>query len=500
MPQDQTAIFDFFHRYLISHSSGMPDAIVQRIDTHGASIFLAEHRAWKMKRAVRFSFMDFSTPAQRRSMLMNELALNRRTAPELYLGVHAITREADGTLALDGQGEPVDWVLEMRRFPDGALLSQRADQGTLQRDQLQTLTDQVVDFHGKAPIIKDPDGYTRFLAVTQGNIASLTACETILGAHEVQAISGQLLTCVESMKSLLNTRAEAGRVRHLHGDLHLANIALIDGIPTPFDCLEFDDELATTDTLYDIAFLVMDLWQRNLRQEANEVFNRYLDLSPADETGVALMPLFLATRAVIRAHVGAARAQRLGPDSEIAIEARSYLRLAHSFLQPAAATLIAIGGLSGSGKSTHARMIAAQTGRAPGARLLRSDVLRKRLAGARPETPLPPTAYTREQSERVYRHLNELAASVISTGQSVIADAVFARHPERLAIRAQALAVGAAFRGLWLECDLATRVTRVSARRGDASDADAEIARMQTADDVIEPDWQVVDASGTMPT
>ena len=495
MPYSQNDIFQFFEQYLAAHSLAA-DTHVERIDTHGASIFLAGERAWKMKRAVRFSFMDFSTSEQRRAMLMNELTLNRRTAPELYLDVHAITEEADGTLALDGQGEPVDWALEMRRFRDDALLSQMADRGVLSLQQLKTLTDQVVAFHDAAPIVKDPDGYTRFLSVTQGNIESLKACEDILGAREVQTISSALLASIKSMKSLLTERAMSSRVRHVHGDLHLANIALINDVPTPFDCLEFDTELATTDTLYDIAFLIMDLWQRNLKGEANEVFNRYLDLSPADEAGVALMPLFLATRAVIRAHVGAARAQRLGPESDIAIEARSYLQLAQTFLEPAATRLLAVGGLSGSGKSTPARAVAPLLGRAPGARLLRSDVLRKRMTGARPETPLPAEAYTQKESERVYRHMNALAITIASTGQSVIVDAVFARHDERQHIREQACAIHVDFQGIWLDCDLATRVARVSMRKGDASDADAEVAQRQSAEALTTKDWQHVKADG----
>lgn len=500
MTSDQHLVFDFLQAHLaqqlksgVRQPSGDP-AAVERIDTHGASLFLAGDRAWKMKRAVRFSYMDFSTPDRRRDVLTRELALNRRTAPDLYLGLHAITREASGTLALDGAGEALDWVLEMRRFPAGSLLSQRADAGRLTLDQLKQLTDSVLDFHERAPISKEPDGHARFLAVTQGNITSLQACTDVLGEAEVGAIATALCASLASAKPLLIERSRMGRVRHVHGDLHLANIALINEIPVPFDCLEFDTELATTDTLYDIAFLLMDLWQRKLKREANEVFNRYLDRSAIDESGVALMPLFLATRAVIRAHVGAARAQRLGADSAIATEARACLQLAGEFLEAAPTMLLALGGLSGSGKSTIARQLAPSIGRAPGARLLRSDVLRKRAAGVIPETRLPQEAYGTERNAQVYEAMAALADATVQTGHSVIADAVFSLQAARQQIKDIALSAGVEFHGIWLDCDETTRVARVSARRGDASDADAVIARAQSAEAPATLEWTRIDA------
>lgn len=467
---------------------------VERIDTHGATLFLAGDRAWKMKRAVRFPYMDFSTIERRRHALSQELTLNRRTAPDLYLALHAITRGPEGQLALDGEGEAIDWVLEMRRFPAGCLLSELAEQGKLSREHIRMLTDRVVDFHAQAPVVATPDGYARFLAVTTGNIASLEAGADILGDDAVKQIAQSLLAALEKAKPLLIERSAAGRVRHVHGDLHLANITLIDEIPVPFDCIEFDDELAIIDTLYDLAFLLMDLWQRGLKTLANEAFNRYLDRTTEDEAGIALLPLFLATRAVIRAHVGAARAQRLGPDSAIAAEARDYLQHAQQFLEPSPPTLMAIGGLSGSGKSTVARHIAPTLGCAPGARVVRSDVLRKRLAGVAPETRLPPSAYTLAQNVQVYRTLDELAASLIATGHSVIVDAVFARHHERVRIGELAQGAQVPFQGFWLDCNVATRVARVEGRTGDASDADTAVARVQEADPLTEAGWHRLNA------
>lgn len=482
---------------------GAPVAAPRRIDTHGATIHLIGSRAWKLKRAVRLPYLDFSTAELRRQALTNELALNRRTAPDLYLALHSITRKDDGALELDGAGEILDWVLEMRRFADGALLSQLAERGTLTIDALKTLTDGIVEFHDAAKIYADDQGYERFAAVTRGNITSLEACADLLGAGHVAQISGALREALVEAEPLLCSRALTGRVRHVHGDLHLANVALIDAKPTPFDCIEFDPEFAIIDTLYDLAFLVMDLWQRGMHRAANEVFNRYLDRSAEDEAGVALMPLFLASRAVVRAHVGAAQVQRAGMNAAGLEQARRYLQLAGELLQPSRSRLIAIGGLSGSGKSTVARQLAAELGRAPGARLLRSDVLRKRLCGELPETRLPSAAYTAEQSARVYGYLAQSAATSLATGQTVIVDAVFDRAEERMRIMQLAREVGVPFQGVWLHCDEDTRAARVEARRGDASDADARVVRAQSAYSLPGPDgwtdgWQAVDASASV--
>ena len=191
---------------------------------------------------------------------------------------------------------------------------------------------------------------------------------------------------------MLDRRGAAGKVRRCHGDLHLRNVCLFEGKPTLFDCLEFSDELASVDVLYDLAFLLMDLEHRGLADFANLVLNRYLDLTGEDD-GLAALPLFLSLRAAIRAHVTAAameRAAQSAAEPAMAAEARRYLELAAQFLRPRSCRLIAIGGLSGTGKST----LAAALAPCLGARVLRSDVIRKRLFGVAPETQLPASAYT----------------------------------------------------------------------------------------------------------
>jgi len=291
---------------------------------------------------------------------------------------------------------------------------------------------------------------------------------------------------------LLDRRRMSGKVRRCHGDLHLRNICLFEGKPTLFDCLEFSDALASIDVLYDLAFLLMDLEHRGLTDFANIVLNRYLDLTDEDD-GLAAMPLFLSLRAAIRAHVTAAAIdQTTHPEqrSNMAAEAHRYLDLAARLLQPQPRRLIAIGGLSGSGKSTLAAALAATIG----ARVLRSDVTRKRLFGVAPETRLPAQAYAPEVSHRVYEALRRKAAATLAAGYSVIIDAVSLTPEERQSFAAAAKAASVPFSGLWLTAPASTMETRLRARRRDASDASPEVLTQQLRQDAGPIDWFIIDA------
>lgn len=468
------------------------DVLTKRIDTHGAIVFLAGDTAWKLKKAVRLGYLDFSTVEKRREALETELRLNRRTTPDLYRAVHAVTRTPDGGLGIGGEGVPVDWVLEMRRFPDDALLDRRRLSPAL----LMLLADRIADFHAHLAPVPVEDGADRLSRVIGGNAASMAACARILAPDQVSLVIDRQRRHLAMVRPLLDLRGRTGRVRQGHGDLHLANIAVIDGEPTLFDCLEFDDRLATTDLLYDLAFLLMDLWHRGCRNAANMILNRYLDLSPVDEDGLALLPLFLSVRATIRAHVAALRSLQAGGDIALAAEACAYLDLALAFLAPVRPHLVAIGGLSGTGKSSVARLVGAHVGHPPGARILRSDVVRKRLVGVSPETKLPAQSYSAESALRVYAALEALARSGLKQGQAVIVDAVLAEPEARSNLLAIAKQAGVPFSGFWLCVDDEVRIRRVSDRAGDASDADAHVARAQAATATGAPaGWNRVDAA-----
>ncbi|MEK0081946.1 AAA family ATPase [Benzoatithermus flavus] len=454
---------------------------VERIDTHGAVILLAGERAWKMKRAVRFSFMDFSTLARRKATLEAELALNRRTAPELYRRVVAVTREADGRLALGGSGEPVEWLLEMARFPQDAQLDRVAARGELGPDLIEALAVEICRFHAEAEVRRDKGGYAAMRAVVEGNAGDLASlAPAVFDAAAVAALNAATQRELEARAHLLDQRRADGRVRHCHGDLHLANIVLLERGPVLFDCLEFDEELACIDVLYDLAFLVMDLIRRGLPAHARTLLQAYHDRAE-DDAGLALLPLFLSVRAAIRAKVAGFNAGVLGGEARTAKvqEAGTYLALARKALEPVPPRLLVVAGRSGTGKSSVAKALAPAFGAMPGAMILRSDVIRKRLLGKEPTERLPPEAYTPEHSARVFARIADRARVLLAAGRTVIADAVYGEAAQREAIEAVAKAAGVPFRPVWLEAAEPVLEARVGARRGDASDADLAVVRAQ---------------------
>jgi len=266
----------------------------------------------------------------------------------------------------------------------------------------------------------------------------------------------------------------------------MRNICLLDGVPTPFDCLEFSDELASIDVLYDLAFLLMDLCRVGKGALANLALNRYLDWRDEID-GLRLLPFFMSLRATIRAYVAA---QQPNPKEAIA-----YFDLAHALVQDGAPCVIAIGGYSGSGKSSIAAELAPLIGPAPGARTLNSDRLRKKLFGAEPTERLPTEAYTGEISERVYARMFEEAARVVAASWPVVVDAVFDLPQSRAEIEQVAKDAGVPFHGFWLDADIGARLARVDIRQNDPSDATREVLlrQMQRGPGAI--GWTQIDAS-----
>jgi aminoglycoside phosphotransferase family enzyme/predicted kinase len=488
----QQTIFDFL---------GSPEthggARVERIDTHAASVFLAGHRALKVKRAVRFPFLDYSTLDKRKAACEAELAVNRPFAPDIYKRVVPITRETDGRLAIDGQGEPVEWAVEMGRFDETQTLDHLAEAGRIDAKLADALGRAVAHAHTVVPVAKDFDFGAELQEIVAQNDAELRAVTDLFPADAVNALTQAANAALARVRALLMQRQHDGFVRRCHGDLHLGNIVLIDGQPTLFDAIEFDERIATSDVLYDLAFLLMDLIERKLMPAANIVLNRYLTDARRDEhlDALAALPLFMSARAAIRAKVTAARREHAKDRADAERSARDYFTLARQLIAPAQPQLIAVGGLSGTGKSLLARSLAADIAPAPGAVVLRSDVERKALVGVAETERLPQTAYTSEATGKVYASLAHKARRVIGAGHSAIVDAVFAHAGERTMIADAA--DGVAFHGLFLTADLAVRVARVGGRTGDASDADASVARTQEQYDLGEMDWSEVDASGT---
>jgi aminoglycoside phosphotransferase family enzyme/predicted kinase len=478
-----------------THSLPVP---IHRIDTHGAVVFLAGPDAYKVKRAVRFPFLDYSTLALRKAACEAELEVNRTNAPALYLGTIPVTRSGDG-LALGGQGEPVEWAVHMRRFDESRTLDHLHRAEGLSPDIAKALAAAVADSHRRAaPATGERwiPSLARFIAEAR---EALLAHPALFDREEVEAAAAAQHGALDRLRPLLLSRSAGGHVRRIHGDLHLGNIVLLGSEPILFDAIEFSEDIATGDILYDLAFLLMDLWVRGDTRSANLVFNRHLHLMNPEEQlpGIAALPLFLSVRAAIRAHVTAARSlvvdERERPEVETA--ARTYLRAAGDVLRPCPAAVVAIGGLSGTGKSTVSACLAPSLGPQPGAVHLRSDLERKRLFGADETARLPAEAYGQEVTARIYARLGHLAQLAARAGSAVVVDAVHARLEEREAIEAVAREAGAAFLGIWLALPAEERVRRVESRTGDASDAGPKVALAQEGYDTGPIAWTTLDAS-----
>jgi hypothetical protein len=502
---------------------------VERFDTHGAMVFLAGSRAYKIKRAVKFPYMDFSTLAKRKWACEREITFNRRTAPSLYLHTLAINRRGDGGdaddagLVLGGDGEAVEWAVVMRRFDQADLFDRLAQEGGLTGALMTELADAVARFHvtadsvgadsvgadsvgadsvGADPVGADTEssgGSDGLRWVIEETLEEFAERPDLFPLADIEDLRRTARSRLSQTAVVLDQRLAQGFVRRCHGDLHLRNICLIDGAPTLFDCIEFNDRLACIDVFYDLAFLLMDLEHRGLRPLANLVFNRYLQQT-GDLTGPGALALFLATRALVRAKVTAS-AEATQEDAmrreALREEAQTYLQEGMGYLAPAPPGLIAIAGLSGTGKTTLARALAPSLGAAPGAVHLRSDVIRKELWGVGEQDRLPERAYEATATEDVYTVILERAERVLAGGQAVIADAVYAQPGEREALEAMARRLSLPFQGLWLSAEAGTLVTRVQGRTGDASDATAAVVRRQLDYETGPIGWQGLGAGGS---
>lgn len=470
---------------------------VDRIDTHISVVFLAGDRAFKLKRAVHLPYVDYSTLERRRDLCGREVRLNRRTASDLYRGVVAVTRTSARTLAIGGAGTPVEWLVEMRRFDQSRLLDAIARQGGLDLGLAAAIGAAAAGLHAVASPRRDCGGPSAMQWVVDENDAELSAAGAAIAQPTRERVHEASREALRRHEGLLDARRDEGWVRECHGDLHLGNIFLDGDRPVLFDGIEFNEALSCIDVLYDLAFLVMDLLQRNLPAHANASLNAWLERLPQYEA-LALLPLLLSCRAAIRAKVSISATAVATTPREIGRlrrDAGAYLDRALDLIQPGRGAIVAIGGLSGSGKSTLARRLAPGLGRAPGAIVLRSDVVRKRRFGAEPTERLPDTAYAPPVSDAVYEELARSAGHVARAGYVAVVDAVFATGAWRLAVGDAARRAGVPFVGLWLDAPLDLMERRLAARRGDASDATVPVLREQR-DRVAPPsDWHRLDAS-----
>jgi uncharacterized protein len=456
-------------------------------ETHISAVFIGGDTVWKLKKAVRLPFLDFTTLDAREHFLRRELEINKPAAPGLYRDVIGIARREDGTLHLSNDA-PIDFVLRMARVPDGDFLDVIASHNGLTEELLDALGDTVAAYHARIPRVDGVDFEQSMRRITEGNVRSASAAG--LPPVDFESWQTRMMEAIEARHLWLTARSTTGFIRRCHGDLHLGNICLWEGKPAPFDALEFDEALATIDVGYDLAFLLMDLDRRAGRAAANRVMNRYIARN-GDAAVAAGFPIFLSQRAMIRAHVLATMGQG-------AQESAAYLAAARTYLDPVTPVVIAIGGLQGTGKSTLARALAPEIGPAPGALVLRSDETRKRLHGLPPEARLPPSAYSPAANAATNEALVEQARVAAEAGHAVIVDATFLEPAVRVALEGAITRAGTRFLGVWLFAPLSLLEQRIAARSGDASDATVEVLRRSAQDDPGPGDWLQVDACDGM--
>ncbi len=457
---------------------------VEVVETHISWVLLTGPFAYKIKKPVNLGFLDFGTLARRHRFSEEELGLNRRLAPELYLAVLPVVEgprgpriatpeEAAGT-------EAVEWALQMRQFPREARLDRVLEAGRLSRRLVEETGRAVARLHRQAPAAGGGLPYGRpdqVLAPMRQNFEQLAPL--LAGGEEavrLERLRRWTLERHQVLEPLLRERRREGRVREVHGDLHLANLVLLEGRVVPFDCIEFDEALRWIDVLSDAAFLMMDLAARGHPGLAWRFLDAYLQ-ETGDYAGLGVLPLYLVYRAMVRAKVAALRdAQEGRPPGEACA---AYLALAEDLARPRPTSLVLTHGLPGSGKST----LAGELLETLGAVRLRSDVERKRLAGLEPlaRSGSAPGGglYGEAMTRRTYARLLELARGVLEAGLPCIVDAAFLQRARRAPFRELARELGVPLVILRCEAPEPELRRRLAARRGDASEADAAVLALQ---------------------
>ncbi len=466
---------------------GPGDYPVEVRQTHISVVVLTADHAYKLKKPVTLGFLDFGTLEKRRAGCEREVALNRRLAPDIYLGVVPITRSAAG-VTMNGDGETVEWAVKMRRLPDDATLLARLRRGEVTAPVVEHLGRQVAAFHASAEGGERVAAGGRFEAVAGNALENFAQAEPHVGRTVSRAVFDRVRCRTEAafqrLRPLIDRRAATGVPRDTHGDLHLDHVYLFPDRPPPgdvvvIDCVEFNDRFRHADPVADAAFLAMDLGFHGRPDLAAAFADAYLSAA-YDPDGRALLPFYTAYRAVVRAKVDGMTADDPAVPAAKRLAAlcrgRAHWLYALGLLEPSARRpcLVLVGGLPGVGKSTLSAGLA-------GFKIIRSDVVRKELVGVPATTPssAPDRAgiYTPELTELTYELCQRRAEDALFAGERVVVDASFAAERHRRAFLDAA--AGLAVPGVFLHCQADPCVTarRLAGRRGDASDADEAVAR-----------------------
>ncbi|MEJ2060135.1 MAG: AAA family ATPase [Gammaproteobacteria bacterium] len=467
-----------------------PVAKVEEIQTHISTVLLTGDYAYKIKKPLDFGFLNFTSLADRKHFCEEEIRLNRRLAPQLYLDVVAVTGSPEAP-ELNGAGEPFEYMVRMRQFDQEGLLNNVLARGELSADMIDEIARRMAAFHTEAAV-SGPDApfgtADMVVAPMRQNFEQLRPLlQDADRLAQLERIEAWTESEFDRLKPLLDARKLGGFIRECHGDMHLGNMALVNGEIDIFDGIEFNDSFRWIDVMSELAFLVMDLDDRGQHGFASRVRNLYLQAS-GDYAGLPLLRFYQVYRAMVRAKVSSLRlAQPDLSDQERASTLRayqSYADLAERYTSESADGLIITHGFSGSGKSTYSQQLVDELG----AIRLRSDVERKRLHDldeqARTKSGIAQGLYAPEATARVYEHLSELARAIIDAGYVCVVDATFLKQAQRAPFRDLAREIGTGFTILDLQADEARLSANIRAREregGDASEADLEVLRHQLA-------------------
>ncbi len=462
---------------------GVAASQIEKIETHISTVLLTGDHAYKFKKPVNFGFLDFSTLEARKHFCEEEIRLNQRLAPSLYLETVAITGSPQAP-QLDGEGQAIEYAVKMRQFDQSQLLDNLVKQNKLSDDIIDTIADKAAAFHAeaaRAPAdspLGQPDA---LLAPMLQNFEQLRDLIDDAGKlAQLDTLENWTRTSFDALKPLLQTRVAQGFIRECHGDMHLGNITLVDGEVTIFDGIEFNDEFRWIDVMSEMAFITMDLIDRKRPEQAQQLINRYLETT-GDYQGLPLLRFYQVYRAMVRAKIASFRlADPSLSDTErqeTLAQYQSYADLANALMQAPRAQLVLSHGVSGSGKST---LSAQLLKRLPAIRI-RSDVERKRLfaAQAKGAENIGEGIYSADASAKTYAELLRLSRHLLENGLSVIVDATFLQKAHRAPFQALAQELGLPFHVIWSDCDADTLRQRVAQRKGDVSDATVDVLEHQ---------------------
>lgn len=467
-------------------------ASVELIQTHISYVFIAGDLVYKAKKAVDFGFLDFTTLAKRRENCLKEVSLNRRLAPEAYLGVEEISEGANGALVLGAGRKVVEYAIKMIKLPEDRMLVNLLSEKKIGPEQMGAIARKVSDFHSHAGTGADIDHFGSLETIKKNHDENFEQTRSFIGRtiarEQYDFIRAYIYKFLRSKKDLLDKRVAGRHIRDCHGDLHAEHVCLADSIII-YDCIEFNDRFRYSDTAADVAFLAMDLDFRGYPEFSREFVDAYLKHS-GDSDVRKLLPLYQCYYAYVRGKVIGFRLN--DPDIGAAekksarLTARRYFDLAAKYAAiPEKPVLIITTGLMGSGKSVLARNLGAVLN----ARVIRTDVLRKEILDIRPEErrleKFGEGIYSEEMSARTYGKAFEKAQSILAGGRSVIIDASFKRNDARLRAADVARETGSGFFAFQCECTSATvheRLDRRIKNSRDASDGRWELFEQQKRD------------------